>query len=168
MTKDYRDMTTAEAGSKTLRPSRKYTHHSLGVTDVQHHPNIPHFLGSVSDDMTMQIIDVRQASTTKASLVGRDGHLDAINSIAFNPSEDVLVATASADNTIGIWDLRHIKEKVHTLEGHSDAVTALAWHPQETGILASASYDRRILFWDISRVGLDQEPDDEDDGPPEL
>ena len=118
--------------------------------------------------MTLQILDLRQASNTKAALVGRDGHLDAINALAFNPREEVIVATASADNTIAIWDLRNISEKVHTLEGHNDAVTALSWHPQEAGILASASYDRRILFWDFSRVGEEQTPDDQDDGPPEL
>jgi histone-binding protein RBBP4 len=162
------DLNTVQAGSKTLKPSRKYTHHNLGVTDVQYHPTIKPFIGTVSDDMTMQIIDVRQPSTTKSALVARNGHLDAINSLAFNPKEDVIVATASADNTIGIWDLRHIKDKVHTLEGHCDAVTALSWHPQEPGILASASYDRRVLFWDLSRVGEEQTPDDQDDGPPEL
>ena len=135
---------------------------------MQHHPTIKHFIGSVSDDMTFQLLDVRQATTNRAPLVARDGHLDAINALAFNPKEDVLVATASADNTIGIWDLRNVKEKIHTLEGHADAVTALSWHPQEPGTLASASYDRRILFWDLSRVGEEQSPDDQDDGPPEL
>jgi histone-binding protein RBBP4 len=163
-----RDLTTIQAGSKTLKPSRKYTHHNLGVTDVQYHPQIKHFIGTVSDDMTLQILDVRQASTTRSSIVARNGHLDAINALAWNPVEDVLVATASADNTIGIWDLRNVKDKIHTLEGHSDAVTAISWSPTEPAILASASYDRRVLFWDLSRIGDEQTPDDLDDGPPEL
>lgn len=94
--------------------------------------------------------------------------MDAINALAFNPNSEVLVATASADKTIGIWDLRNVKEKVHTLEGHNDAVTSLSWHPSEAGILGSGSYDRRIIFWDLSRVGEEQLPDDHDDGPPEL
>jgi histone-binding protein RBBP4 len=168
LTPKHRDLTSVQAGSKTLKPYRKYTHHHLGVTDVQHHPKIKSFLGTVSDDLTLQIIDMRQPATDKAVLVGRNGHSDAINALAFNPTEEVLVATASADKTIGIWDLRNITEKVHTLEGHGDAVTALSWHPHEAGILASASYDRRVLFWDLSRVGEDQLPDDQDDGPPEL
>ncbi|PNY27361.1 Histone acetyltransferase type B subunit 2 [Tolypocladium capitatum] len=162
------DLKTLEADSKTLRPARRYTHHAQIVNDVQYHPFIKSFIGTVSDDQTLQIIDVRQSETTKAALVARRGHLDAINALSFNPTTEVLVATASADKTIGIWDLRNVKEKVHTLEGHNDAVTSLSWHPTEAGILGSGSYDRRIIFWDLSRVGDEQLPDDLDDGPPEL
>ncbi|KAI0129392.1 histone acetyltransferase type B subunit 2 [Hypoxylon sp. NC0597] len=162
------DLKSLQSGSKTLSPTRRFTHHTNIVNDVQYHPISKNFIGSVSDDLTLQIMDVRQPSNTQSSLVARDGHSDAINSLAFNPSTEVLVATASADKTIGIWDLRNVKEKVHTLEGHQDAVTSLSWHPHEAGILGSASYDRRIIFWDLSRVGEEQQPDDQEDGPPEL
>lgn len=163
-----RDLKTLEADSKILKPARRYTHHSQIVNDVQYHPISKSFIGSVSDDHTLQIVDVRNSQTDKAALVARGGHLDAINALAFNPNSEVLVATASADKTIGIWDLRNVKEKVHTLEGHNDAVTSLSWHPTEAGILGSGSYDRRIIFWDLSRIGEEQLPDDLDDGPPEL
>lgn len=135
---------------------------------MQYHPIAKSFIGTVSDDQTLQIVDIRQGETNKAVLVAKRGHLDAINALGFNPNSDVLVATASADKTIGIWDLRNVKEKVHTLEGHNDAVTSLSWHPTEAGILGSGSYDRRIIFWDLSRVGEEQLPDDQEDGPPEL
>jgi histone-binding protein RBBP4 len=122
----------------------------------------------VSDDLTLQIIDVRMPDTNKAAMSTSRGHQDAINALSFNPTSEVLVATASADKTIGIWDLRNVKDKIHTLEGHTDAVTSLSWHPQEAGILGSGSYDRRIIFWDLSRVGEEQMPEDSDDGPPEM
>ncbi|PHH78103.1 hypothetical protein CDD80_7396 [Ophiocordyceps camponoti-rufipedis] len=163
-----RDLKTIEADSHTLRPWRRYTNHTQIVNDVQYHPIAKSFIGSVSDDQTLQMIDVRQSETTKAALVARGGHLDAINALAFNPTSEVLVVTASADKTIGIWDLRNIREKVHTLEGHNDAVTSVAWHPTEPGILGSGSYDRRIIFWDITRIGEELPPDEHDDGPAEL
>ncbi|GKT40853.1 histone acetyltransferase type B subunit 2 [Colletotrichum spaethianum] len=156
------------SGSHTLKPARKYTHHTQIVNDVQYHPIAKSFIGTVSDDLTMQIIDVRQPETNRAAVTAKRGHMDAINALAFNPTSEVLVATASADKTLGIWDLRNVKEKVHTLEGHNDAVTSLSWHPQEAGILGSGSYDRRVIFWDLSRVGEEQMPDDQEDGPPEL
>ncbi|KAI0471136.1 WD domain-containing protein [Xylariaceae sp. FL0804] len=162
------DVKSLEHGSTTLKPERRFTHHSNIVNDVQYHPISKSFIGSVSDDLSLQILDVRQPHSDKSSLVAKDGHSDAINALAFNPSTEVLVATASADKTIGIWDLRNVREKVHTLEGHQDAVTSLSWHPHEAGILGSASYDRRIIFWDLSRVGEEQQPDDQEDGPPEL
>ncbi|TDZ33519.1 Histone acetyltransferase type B subunit 2 [Colletotrichum spinosum] len=162
------DLKTLQSGSNTLKPSRRYTHHSQVVNDVQYHPIAKSFIGTVSDDLTMQILDVRQSDTSRAAVVAKRGHLDAINALAFNPTSEVLVATASADKTLGIWDLRNVKEKVHTLEGHNDAVTSLSWHPQEAGVLGSGSYDRRVIFWDLSRVGEEQMPDDQEDGPPEL
>lgn len=161
-------MKTLEADTRTVRPSRRFTHHTQVVNDVQYHPFSKHFVGSVSDDQTLQIVDLRQSDNSTASLVARGGHHDAINALAFNPTSEVLVATASADKTIGVWDLRNVKAKVHTLEGHNDAVTSLAWHPTEAGILGSASYDRRIIFWDMTRVGEEQFQDDMEDGPPEL
>lgn len=163
-----RDLKTLESDARILKPARRYTHHTQIVNDVQYHPISKNFIGSVSDDQTLQIVDVRQSQTDKAAVVARRGHLDAINALAFNPNSEVLIATASADKTIGIWDLRKIGEKVHTLEGHMDAVTSLSWHPTEAGILGSGSYDRRIIFWDLSRIGEEQLPDDQDDGPPEL
>ncbi|KAH9883383.1 WD40 repeat-like protein [Xylariomycetidae sp. FL2044] len=162
------DLNGLRSGSSILQPTRRFTHHANIVNDVQYHPISKNFVGSVSDDLTLQIIDVRQDSNTHSALVAQNGHSDAINALAFNPSTEVLVATASADKTIGIWDLRNVKEKVHTLEGHQDAVTSLSWHPHEAGILGSASYDRRIIFWDLGRVGEEQQPDDQEDGPPEL
>lgn len=161
-------MKELEAGSKVIKPWRRYTHHTQVVNDVQYHCFSENLIGTVSDDQTLQIVDIRQEGTSKATLVARRGHLDAINALAFNPTTEVLVATASADKTVGMWDLRNVKEKVHTLEGHNDAVTSLSWHPTEAGILGSGSYDRRILFWDLSRIGEEQLPDDLDDGPPEL
>jgi histone-binding protein RBBP4 len=35
-------------------------------------------------------------------------------------------------------------------------------------IFASASGDRRINLWDVSKIGLEQTPEDQEDGPPEL
>jgi histone-binding protein RBBP4 len=151
-----------------LKPTKKYTYHNHIVNDVQYHPIVKHWIGSVSDDLTLQIIDVRREETSSAAVVARNGHTDAINALAFNPRSEFLIATASADKTIGIWDIRNLKQKIHTLEGHNDAVTSLSWHPTESSILGSGSYDRRVIFWDLSRVGEEQLPDDQDDGPPEL
>ncbi len=161
------DVTKFTKSSKVLQETRKYTHHTAIVNDVQHHPQHADLIGTVSDDLTLQIIDTRQASTTKASLAG-DGHLDAINALSFNPASEYVLATGSADKSVGIWDLRNLKFKLHGLESHNDSVTSLAWHPFEEAILGSSSYDRRIIFWDLSRVGEEQTPEDAEDGPPEL
>ena len=42
------------------------------------------------------------------------------------------------------------------------------WSPFDESILASCSADRRIALWDLSRIGMEQTPEDAEDGPPEL
>ena len=135
---------------------------------MQFHPKLPTLIGTVSDDVSVQILDTRSSATTAALKAAEDGHADAINSLAFNPATEFILATGSADRTIGVWDLRNLKVKLHALQGHQDSVTTLEWHPQEEAVLGSASYDRRIIFWDLSKVGDEQTPDDAEDGPPEM
>ncbi|KAI9846335.1 MAG: Histone acetyltransferase type B subunit 2 [Sclerophora amabilis] len=161
------DITQFSKVKKSVGPQRTYTHHSAIVNDVQYHPHHNSLIGTVSDDNTLQVLDVRESSTS-TSVVQGSGHDDAINALSFNPASEYILATASADKTVGIWDLRNLHFKLHALEGHLDAVTSLAWHPFEEAVLGSASYDRRILFWDLSKVGEEQTPDDQEDGPPEL
>ena len=162
-----RDLKSLKADSNQIKPYATYTHHSSIVNDVQYHPLVESILGTVSDDLTLQILDVRKPDHTASSLTAL-GHSDAVNALAFNHASQFLVATGSADKTIGIWDMRHLKVKVHSLEGHQDMVTSLAWHPTEEAILGSGSYDRRVIFWDLTRIGEEQLPDDQEDGPPEL
>lgn len=153
---------------KFIKPDGKpYTHHTAIVNDVQYHPIHKSLIGTVSDDTSVQIIDLRSPDRTKAAQRG-EGHTDAVNALAFNPSLEFNFATASVDKTIAIWDLRNMSDKVHTLEGHEDAITSLAWHPTEDAILASGGHDRRVIFWDLSRCGEEQSPEDMEDGPPEL
>lgn len=156
------------SSNKLVKPSRTYTHHSAIVNDVQYHPLHGALVGTVSDDLTMQILDTRNSTTTAAATKAVNGHSDAINAISFNPASEYVVATGSADFNVGIWDLRNLKAKLHLLAGHQGAVTSLSWHPSEEAILGSSSYDRRIIFWDLSKVGEEQSPDDAEDGPPEL
>ncbi len=164
----HRDLTKFTPTNTALHAARTYTHHNAIVNDVQYHPLHASLIGSVSDDITLQILDIRSPTTTSAAVKAERGHGDAINALAFNPASEYLVATGSADRTIGLWDLRSLKAKLHSLTGHVDSVTSLAWHPFEETILGSSSYDRRILFWDLSKVGEEQTPDDAEDGPPEL
>ncbi len=78
------------------------------------------------------------------------------------------MATASADKTIGVWDLRNFEKPLHSLQAHRSDVIGLQWHPQDAAILASSSYDRRILLWDLSKIGDEQTEEEAEDGPPEL
>lgn len=134
---------------------------------MQYHPVHAQWIGTVSDDLTWQVIDMRMAGYQKA-LYKKEAHTDAINCLAFHPKFESILATGSADKTIALWDLRNFDTKIHSYEGHRDPVVNLEWHPQDDAILASSSYDRRICMWDASKIGDEQTEDEAEDGPPEL
>ena len=148
------------------KPYRTWKHHRATVNDVQHHPKHRSFIGTVSDDLSLQILDSRIAEDR--ALWKADAHADAVNCLAFHPTWETMVATGSADHTIGIWDLRSLDKKLHSIEAHKEDVIKLEWHPHDPPVLASASYDRRVNVFDLSRVGEEQTPDEAEDGPPEL
>lgn len=58
--------------------------------------------------------------------------------------------------------------KNHSFEWHASEVLQLAWSPHNPTVFASASSDRRINVWDVRKIGEEQTPDDQEDGPPEL
>jgi len=165
----FRDIKDFQKENTTLSPTRGFTHHSSVVNDVQFHPHHgKNLFGSVSDDKTFCLVDLRSTSDSKPA-IRIEAHSDAVNSLAFHPKQDVLLATGSADRTIGIFDVRFPGHgKIHALEGHKDMVNKVEWHPTDAAILASSADDRRIIFWDLSRAGAEQTPEDAEDGPPEM
>jgi len=111
--------------------------------------------------------DLRSNNANKAAHVV-DAHSAEINCLSFNPFSEYIMATGSADKTVALWDLRNLKLKLHSFEGHTDEVLQVSWSPHQETILGSAGADRRLHVWDLSRIGEEQSPEDEEDGPPEL
>ena len=54
------------------------------------------------------------------------GHSNEIFSIDFSPFNEYLFLTGSADNTIGLWDLRNLDEKLHSFTSHDNSVSEVA------------------------------------------
>ncbi|KAI9697510.1 MAG: Histone acetyltransferase type B subunit 2 [Bogoriella megaspora] len=161
------DVTNYSSTDKTIAPTRTFTNHSAFVNNVQHHPILPYGIGSVSDDKTFALMDLRTPSDDRPARKA-EGHTDAVNALAFHPTEELLFATGSADSSVKIWDIRNLKMCVATFETHRSSVTTVEWSPFHYNILASSGDDRRVLFWDCSKVGDEQTPEDAMDGPPEL
>jgi sugar lactone lactonase YvrE len=73
------------------------------------------------------------------------GHRGAVTALAITPRG--LLASASMDRTVRLWDLLQFRE-LHTLNGHHQAVRSLAF-TADGRRLASGASDRVIRLWEM-------------------
>nr|XP_034996126.1 coronin-6 isoform X3 [Zootoca vivipara] len=83
------------------------------------------------------------------------GHTAPVLDIDWCPHNDNIIASASEDTTVMVWQIpdyvpmRNLTEPVVTLEGHSKRVGILTWHPTARNILLSAGGDNVIILWNV-------------------
>jgi len=84
------------------------------------------------------------------------GHKAAVLDVDFNPFNDYLLATASEDCYIKIWNIpeggltENLTDPVQSLQGHRRKVGNVKFHPAAANVLASTSQDFSVKVWDIA------------------
>ena len=84
----------------------------------------------------------------KSKKANDEYHVDAVLSLVANRQHRNLMASASADKTIKLWDLNAAK-CAKSYSYHTDKVCSLAWNPRESPMLLSGSYDRTVVAADM-------------------
>eukprot|EP00891_Asterochloris_glomerata_P004904 jgi/Astpho2/4904/Aster-05833 len=158
------DISAATKGVRELGAKSIYSQHSGVVEDVAWHTKHVTVFGSVGDDRRLIIWDTRSRVPSDS----HEAHSAEVNCLAFNPFNEFILATGSADKSVTLHDLRMIKKDLHVFEHHNEEVFQIGWSPKNETILASCGADRRLMIWDLSRIGDEQAPEDAEDGPPEL
>ncbi|XP_010720416.1 coronin-6 isoform X3 [Meleagris gallopavo] len=83
------------------------------------------------------------------------GHTAPVLDIDWCPHNDNVIASASEDTTVMVWQIpdyvpvRSITEPVVTLEGHSKRVGIICWHPTARNVLLSAGCDNLVILWNV-------------------
>ena len=90
-------------------PISTFCGHTDIVEDVDWHHRDVNLIGSVGDDKSIRIWDVRKENPSQSTHCINKAHEGDINSIAFNPVNEFLLATGSSDKTVALWDLRNLK-----------------------------------------------------------
>ncbi|KAF7831609.1 putative WD repeat-containing protein C17D11.16 [Senna tora] len=83
----------------------------------------------------------------KSAKYKKDSHTDSVLGLAWNKEYRNILASASADTRVKIWDV--VAEKCDiTMEHHSDKVQAVAWNHHAPQVLLSGSFDHTVVMKD--------------------
>jgi WD40 repeat protein len=76
-----------------------------------------------------------------------DGHLSAVNAVAFSPN-GAMALSGSDDRTLKVWDVA-TGEEFRTFGAHSNAVRSVAFSPDGRTALSGSS-DKTLKLWDAT------------------
>ncbi|KIW03974.1 uncharacterized protein PV09_04807 [Verruconis gallopava] len=117
----------------------------LDVVDSMY-PNA--VLGQVSESATEVDKSKKKKKKKKSKKPNENHHVDAVLSLAANRQHSQLLASASADTTVKLWDLS-TTQCAKSYSWHTDKVCSIAWNPKDTTGLLSGSYDRTVVLADM-------------------
>ncbi|CEQ39767.1 SPOSA6832_01332, partial [Sporobolomyces salmonicolor] len=93
------------------------------------------------------LIPAASSNRTRSRPLLSHGHKNTIQALSWSPNGH-MVATASRDQLVKVFDIRAMKELV-TLRGHKKEVCSVAWHPIHSDVLVSGGSEGSILHWSL-------------------
>ncbi|KAI0499442.1 hypothetical protein KFK09_020345 [Dendrobium nobile] len=171
---------------KVLDAKEVFEAHEAAVEDVDWHFDNENLFGSVGDDNRLMLWDLRSSRKPEHSILA---HGDEVNSLSFNPFNEWLLATASVDTNIKLFDLRKLTSSLHTFYshtigdeqnegdasdgppellfvhgGHTAKISEFSWNPEEPWVFASVAEDNILQVWQMAESIYRDFYDNESDG----
>ncbi|KAK7937929.1 coronin-6 [Apiospora aurea] len=128
--------------------------HTSAVLDTDWNPFNDRIVASASDDGKVMIWEVPQDFTlftdaeepADVSPVAKfGGHSRKVGQVLFNPAAENILASASGDLTIKLWDVNAGSASLSLK--HPDIVQSLSWNASGS-MLVTTSRDKKVRVWD--------------------
>ncbi|CZT03184.1 hypothetical protein WAI453_012540 [Rhynchosporium graminicola] len=129
--------------------------HTGPVLDTDWNPFNDRLIASASDDGKVFIWQVPQGFSLYsdaeepadvAPMSKLTGHSRKVGQVLFNPAAENILASASGDYTIKLWDIE--SGQSHLSLKHGDIVQSLSWSANGA-MLATTSRDKKLRVWDV-------------------
>ncbi|KAJ6367749.1 hypothetical protein OIU78_000332 [Salix suchowensis] len=102
-------------------------------------------LASSGHEKKVSIWNMEDFQYSKSS----EGHSLLVTDVRFRPSSSIL-ATASFDRTVRIWDAAKPSISLFKLHGHTEQVMSLDFHPRKVDLLCSCDGNDEIRLWNVN------------------
>jgi gem associated protein 5 len=139
--------------------------HAKGVTRVRWHhcarPDGARRLLSSAADGTLCAFEVAARDGTAVALAAVQAHRRGVQDAAWSPHADALVATASVDGTVRVWDVGSAAPvpqqalapaPLGVMRGHDGRVLTVCWSASRADTLFSGSEDQTVRAWQWENV----------------
>jgi coronin-1B/1C/6 len=137
---------------KLLTGHKKITGHSSAVFDFDWNPFHEQLL--VAGDEAAEIMlwgipdgDDGLTEDLHTPLQKFPGHRKKVSFVLFNPCADSVIASASWDNTVKIWDMKSAACKFTISDSHKKPITDLKWN-YDGSLVATTCQDKKSRFFD--------------------
>ncbi|KAF4976681.1 hypothetical protein FZEAL_6680, partial [Fusarium zealandicum] len=129
--------------------------HTAAVLDTDWNPFNDNIIASASEDGKVFIWEVPQGFTLHtdaeeiidiAPVSKLAGHSRKVGQVLFNPAAENILASASGDFTVKIWDIGTGQSPLALK--HNDIVQSLSWNASGS-MLVTTSRDKKIRVWDV-------------------
>ncbi|KAF5726062.1 putative WD-repeat protein [Tripterygium wilfordii] len=144
------------ADAPTVGPRGVYNGHEDTVEDVAFCPSSAQEFCSVGDDSCLILWDARTGSGPVVKV--EKAHDADLHCVDWNPHDDNLILTGSADNSVHMFDRRNLTSNgvgspIFKFEGHKAAVLCVQWSPHKSSVFGSSAEDGLLNIWDYDKVG---------------
>ncbi|VVA99685.1 unnamed protein product [Arabis nemorensis] len=149
-----------QTGGCSVGPRGVYHGHENTVEDVAFCPSNAQVFCSVGDDSCLILWDARTGMDPAMKV--EKAHDADLHCVDWNPHDNNLILTGSADNTVRVFDRRSMTSNgvgspIYKFEGHKAAVLCVQWSPDKSSVFGSSAEDGLLNIWDYDRVGKKSE-----------